>query len=264
MAKELKTLSVGTMLADKNAPNLILRIGGRDLPGYPGTIVVADSIIKQGCFDAREPSNPDQRRARWGNNHYPTSNAHQWLNADETEWYKPQHDYDAPPAADYIYDGDNPYVEEPGFLARFSETFRNALAEADIQTFNGITGEIETIKAKAWLLSATEVGFDKDGNEGVFLPLFADFRMKVAAPNAEAVATASYQPDSFNPNEGWPFFLRSPHAGHSNNVRHVYSDGTEYYNYAYNGSSGLRPALLLKSGILVSDEPDKRGVHIIE
>ena len=46
MAKTLKDLSVGTMLADKDAPNLILRIGGRDLPGYPGTIGIADNIVK--------------------------------------------------------------------------------------------------------------------------------------------------------------------------------------------------------------------------
>jgi len=264
MAKTLKDLSVGTMLADKDAPNLILRIGGRDLPGYPGTIGIADNIVKQGCFDAREPDNPNKNRARWGNNHYPTSNAHQWLNAEGSDWYKPQHDYDAPPIADNIYDGDNPYAKEPGFLTRFSQTFRDALAEADIQTHNAITGEVETIKAKAWLLSATEVGFDKDGDEGVFLPLFADFRMKVAAPNAEAVETASYQPSNFNPTEGWPYLLRSPDAGSSDIVRRVYSDGTESYNDAYYGVSGLRPALLLKSGILVSDEPDKRGVHIIE
>lgn len=263
MAKTLNDLSLGAMFADKETPNLILRVGGRDLPGYPGTIGVADNIIKQGCFDAREPKNPDRNRANWGNNHYPTSNAHQWLNAEENDWYKPQHDHDAPPIADNIFDGDNPYANSPGFLARFSRAFRDALTEADIKTRNAKTSDTETIKAKVWLLSATEVGFDKDGSEGVFLPIFADFRMKIAAPNTEAVETASYQPGGFNPTEGWPYFLRSPNAAYSNHVRLVYSGGSEYSSGAYYGDGGLRPALLLKSGISVSDEPDERGVYIL-
>jgi hypothetical protein len=60
-------------------------------------------------------------------------------------------------------------------------------------------------------------------------------RMKIAAPNTEAVETASY----------------------------LYADGAEGIHDANNGYTGLRPALLLKSGISVSDEPDERGVYIL-
>jgi hypothetical protein len=263
MNKTLNDLHIGAMFADKETPNLLLRVGGRDLPGYPGTIGVADSIIKQGCFDARELENPDRNRSNWGNNHYPTSNAHQWLNAEGNDWYKPQHDHDAPPIADNIFDEYNPYANDPGFLSRFSRAFRDALTEADIKTRNAKTGDTETVKAKVWLLSATEVGFDKDGSEGAFLPLFDDFRMKIAAPNTEAVKTASCKPEGFNPTGGWPYFLRSPYTPRSDSVRLVRTDGSESSYRAYYGSYGLRPALLLKSGISVSDEPDERGVYII-
>lgn len=261
--KTLNNLPVGARFADKDRPNLVLRVGGRNLPGYPGTIGVTDNIVKQGCFDAREPGNPNRNRASWGNNHYPTSNAHQYLNAEGADWYKPQHDHDAPPTADNIYNGDNPYAKDPGFLTGFSEAFKAALTEADIQTLNAETKEVETIKAKAWLMSATEVGFDEDGKEGAFFPLFADFRMKIAAPSEEAVETASYQPGSFNPTEGWPYFLRSPEAGYSYSVRRVSADGSASDNGAYDGLYGLRPAFLLKSEISVSDEPDERGIYII-
>lgn len=260
---KIAMLPIGAKLADKNRPNIILRVAGRDLPGYPGTIVVTDSIIKQGCFDAQEPTNPDDRRRRWGNNNYPHSNAHQWLNADGPDWFKPTHEHDAPPIADHTYDGDNPYMGEPGFLTAFSDAFKAALTEADIKTRVTDDDSIQTIKAKAWLMSATEVGFDKDGDEGAPFPLFEEFRMRIASPTAEAVETASYQPESFNPDEGWYYWLRSPYSGHSNNVRLVNTGGSEAYLSAYHGSVGLRPALLLKSDISVSDEPDERGVYII-
>lgn len=261
--KTLQDLHIGARFADKARPNVILRVAGRDLPGYPGTIGVTDNIIKQGCFDARERENPNRNRANWGNNHYAPSNARQWLNADGKDWYKPQHDHDAPPIADNIYDGDNPYAKDPGFLTEFSEAFKAALTEATIRTRVPMSEDIEETHDKVWLMSATEVGFDEDGKVGVFFPLFDDFRMKIAAPNDEAVETASYQPGNFNPTEGWPYWLRSPYAGISIYVRRVYTDGSETYSLAYSGDYGLRPALLLKSEISVSDEPDERGVYII-
>ena len=44
----------------------------------------------------------------------------------------------------------------------------------------------------------------------------------------------------------------TPSGGGSSYARYVHSDGTLYNNYAYYGSRGVRPALYLKSGLLVS------------
>ena len=265
--KQLKDLHIGAKFADRNNPSVILRVAGHDLPGYPGTIGVTDNIIKQGCFDAKEPKNPDRARRDYGNNHYPTSNAHQWLNADGSDWYKPAHEHDAPPTADNIYDGDNPYAKDPGFLTAFSEEFTAALTEADIKTRNMKTGELETIKASVWLMSAREVGIEMkrpdDKDEGEQFPLFDDFRMKIASPSEEAVEAADWKPSNFNPTEGWYYFLRSPLAAYSHVVRIVLSDGSVTYSFAFYGTRGLRPALILKSDILVSDEPDENGIYII-
>jgi len=144
---KLSQLPIGAHFADKNRPNIVLRVGGRDLPGYPGTIGIAVHIIKQGCFDAKELTNPDENCVHHGNNHYPTSNAHQWLNADGPDWFKPAHEHDAAPVADNIYDGDNPYAGDPGFLTGFSDAFKAALTEADVKTRNAKTDETETTKA---------------------------------------------------------------------------------------------------------------------
>jgi len=44
----------------------------------------------------------------------------------------------------------------------------------------------------------------------------------------------------------------------------VYSDGTLNNNNVYNGNYGVRPALNLKSGILVSDTTDSDGCYTVD
>ncbi|MDR2513873.1 MAG: DUF6273 domain-containing protein [Christensenellaceae bacterium] len=265
---KLNDLAVSARLANRARPGITFRVGGCDLPGYPGTILVADGIVKQGCFDAKEPKNPDVGCRNYGNSDYEVSNAHQWLNADGKKWFKPQHEYDASPTKANIFDGDNPYANDPGFLTDFSPAFKAALAKATIKTRKIEDGSTHEMLASVWLMSGAEVGFDAkrtdDNDEGEMFPLFADFLMRIAAPTAEAVETASYQPRSFNPRESWWYWLRSPYATNSYYVRYVSASGAELRVGAYDGVSGLRPALLLKSDIAVSDEPDANGVYWID
>jgi len=254
----LGNLPIGAKFADKGRSNLILRVAGRDLDGYPGTIGVADDIVRFGCFDAREPGNPDRRRALYGNNNYPTCCARQWLTADGKGWYKPAHEYDAPPIADNVFDGDHPYADAPGFLTDFSDGFKAAMIKAHIKTRNANTGEIEVVNDPVWLLSSTEIGFDENGGEGVFFPIFEEFRMKIATFDQSAVDV----PDSLK-SKSWYYWLRSPYAAFSYGVRIVSSDGAEYNSLAHLGHIGLRPALLLKSDILASNELDDYGVYYV-
>jgi hypothetical protein len=255
--KTLSQLPIGARFADRANLHTVLRVAGHKIPGYPGTIGVADNIVMLGCFDACEPNNPDRGRASGGNNHYPVSNVHQWLNAVEDDWYQPQHEHDEPPITKHVYSGDNPYASKPGFLTRFSDAFVEALAYAEIRTLN------KTNKARVWLLSATEIGFDKNGTEGMYFPLFDDPRMRRATPTQEAVYAADTELAGFSTRESWRYFLRSPYAASSSNVRLVYLDGTEYYSSAFDGRVGLRPAFLLQSEISVSDEPDECGIYLV-
>jgi hypothetical protein len=55
--------------------------------------------------------------------------------------------------------------------------------------------------------------------------------------------------------------LRTPSAGYSYVARLVYTGGTLSSNYAYYGYYGVRPALNLDSGILVSDSVDGDGCY---
>ncbi|XCH78296.1 MAG: DUF6273 domain-containing protein [Candidatus Dehalobacter alkaniphilus] len=62
--------------------------------------------------------------------------------------------------------------------------------------------------------------------------------------------------DIIAPLDGWWWTLTRYSASNSYYVRSVNTDGTLYYNYAYNGYNGLRPALLLSSDLLISDIPE--------
>lgn len=55
--------------------------------------------------------------------------------------------------------------------------------------------------------------------------------------------------------DGWEWTC-TPYAGNSYSARNVASDGSLNYGYAYSGYYGARPALILKSGTLVSIEED--------
>ena len=56
--------------------------------------------------------------------------------------------------------------------------------------------------------------------------------------------------------DDWEWTI-TPYAGNAYSVRLVYSDGSLLWNFAYNGYSGVRPALFVDSEICLSLEPDE-------
>lgn len=56
--------------------------------------------------------------------------------------------------------------------------------------------------------------------------------------------------------DDWEWTI-TPNAGDANYVRSVTSDGSLYWDYAYNGYYGVRPALFVDSEICLSLEPDE-------
>lgn len=62
----------------------------------------------------------------------------------------------------------------------------------------------------------------------------------------------------------WYWWLRTPHASYAYLARFVYADGSLYNYYAYDGTYGVRPALYLESGNLVSDSTDTDGAYILQ
>ena len=53
------------------------------------------------------------------------------------------------------------------------------------------------------------------------------------------------------------WWLITPYASYAHCARLVYTDGGLYYDDAYYGDSGVRPAFFVESGITLSVEPDQ-------
>jgi hypothetical protein len=235
------------------------------------TKLIAEKVITLKCSDAKEPSNPNYSRTQYGNNRYSVSNIDQWLNstAGAGAWYSKRHDYDAPPTNANVWLNYNEYDAEAGFLSNFEEAFRNAILDTTIRVVKSSVdgGGYEDITRKVYLLSNTEVGLSNESGvaEGSKWDLFSDDNSRKAYPTAEAVSRSEYTNSSLNASSPWYWRLRTPYAGDSSYAWYVNTGGTLSSNVrAYSGNRGVRPALELDSGILVSDTPDTDGAYIIQ
>lgn len=271
MAKPISTLPVGAIVKSVNTKynNSVIRfvIGHKTANRVK---LITEKIITLKCFDAREPSNPDRDRRDYGNNRYSQSNIDQWLNstAGPGAWYSARHTYDAPPNESNVYNGYNEYVAEAGFLSNFEEAFRNAILDTTIRVAkNTVTdgGGYEDITRKVYLLSNTEVGLSNENGiaEGSKWDLFSNDNSRKAYPTAEAVSRSEYARSELNTSSPWHWWLRTPNAGSSDTARYVHWEGVSSSINSYRGYFGVRPALELDSGILVSDTPDTDGSYII-
>lgn len=102
------------------------------------------------------------------------------------------------------------------------------------------------LPCKIFLLSAPEVHYEHsyiDSGEGAALSYFASCVTNGADSKRVAYLNGSAA----------VWWLRSPRTGDANSVWNVLSGGDYYYDYA-SYSSGIRPALILPSTLLVSDD----------
>ena len=139
------------------------------------------------------------------------------------------------------------------FLNLFESNIKNAIKQVKLPYRKGsgtsttVTSGSNGLSAKIFLLSATETSFDfsyMPSGEGAELAYFkgcadnSSDSKRVAKLNGSAA--------------GW--WLRSPGCGNSSyNALYVGSDG-DWYNYNCSLSNGIRPALILPSTLLVSDD----------
>lgn len=233
--------------------------------------LVTERIISLKAFDAKEPSNSNSDRKNYGNNRASVSNLLLWLNSAAAAggWYIAQHSADAPPTSANVWDSKNPYDQEAGFLSFFEPDFRAALLDDTITVAkNTVTdgGGSEQITRKVRLLTETEVGLGNENGivEGTQWPLFTDANSRKAYPTPEAVSKSNYTNSSLSATQPWYYWLLTPYAGGANNARSVNSDGGLSTDGADSGSNGVRPALFLAPGTLVSDTTDTDGAYIIQ
>lgn len=100
---------------------------------------------------------------------------------------------------------------------------------------------------KCFSLSAAEVG--NGGSDGTAFSYLSTQANRIAYQDETTTAVC--------------WWLRSPNSSVNDYACHVYTDGSVYSNYVYNGNYCARPALALSSEILVSDSADSSGCYTI-
>lgn len=138
------------------------------------------------------------------------------------------------------------------FLNLFESNIKNAIKQVKLPYRKGsgtsttVTSGSNGLSAKIFLLSATETSFDfgyMPSGEGAELAYF-----KGCADNSSDSKRVAY----LNGSAAF-WWLRSPYCGYSSGALCVYSLGDwsrSYCSYSY----GIRPALILPSTLLVSDD----------
>ena len=139
------------------------------------------------------------------------------------------------------------------FLNLFESNIKNAIKQVKLPYRKGsgtsttVTSGSNGLSAKIFLLSATETSFNfstMPSGEGAELAYF-----KGCADNSSDSKRVAY----LNGSAAY-WWLRSPHCyNNSHYALYVYSSGDWLSNYC-SGSSGIRPALILPSTLLVSDD----------
>lgn len=138
------------------------------------------------------------------------------------------------------------------FLNLFESNIKNAIKQVKLPYRKGsgtsttVTSGSNGLSAKIFLLSATETSFDfsyMPSGEGAELAYF-----KGCADNS----SDSKRVAKLNGSAAF-WWLRSPYCGYFNFALNVYSNGG-WYNCDCSYSSGIRPALILPSTLLVSDD----------
>lgn len=139
------------------------------------------------------------------------------------------------------------------FLNLFESNIKNAIKQVKLPYRKGsgtsttVTSGSNGLSAKIFLLSATETSFNfstMPSGEGAELAYF-----KGCADNSSDSKRVAYLNGS-----AAIWWLRSPYCGiHSNGALYVYSNGV-WNDYNCSNSYGIRPALILSSTLLVSDD----------
>ena len=138
------------------------------------------------------------------------------------------------------------------FLAMFDSNIQKAIKQVKLPYRKGsgtsttVTSGSNGLSAKIFLLSATETSFDfsyMPSGEGAELAYF-----KGCADNSSDSKRVAYLNGLAT-----VWWLRSPGCNYFGGALYVYSNGDWYYYYCPN-SYGVRPALILPSTLLVSDD----------
>ena len=210
-------------------------------------IAQTKQIIDLRCFDAKEPTNTDSDRSKYGNNNWQYSNIKQFLNSDQATWYSAQHSYDAPPNSTNVYNGINPYDTHKGFLYYFSDEEKSLLKDITFDLFDYNGGGSYTWTGKVWLPTYTQMGFGNNNiSEGIKFDKYNSSSDRIKYINKYCAENNKYCIDN-NYSEGtnWDYWMSSADPSYSFNAWRVRGDSDCNSVTAFSGYFGLAPCICL-------------------
>lgn len=239
-------------------------------PAYPENAITlhATEILDLRCFDAKEPSNSNVDRQKYGNNYYSVSNLDKWLNEDAAggAWYRAAHSADHSPDTTEGTGGyGTQYADRPGFLNGFTDDEKAAILSTTIRVVKPSVdgGSYEYIQRKVFLPSATEVGLSNENSiaEGAAWGYYTSSTARSGYVTQQCISNTPSSSKPSSKTDVWDWWLRTPYQSIPNYVRNVRRNGTLYYTSAFYGDQGVRPALNLSSTLMVSDSTDADGCY---
>ena len=279
-------LGISRRVLEKRS-GILFRVAGQDHYGEGITTLLTDRIIGVRALDAAESgpmgAYPFEQSGKFGNNNYPDSNLHQWLNSAEEHWFQPKHGRDTPPVSEFLRYGDYPYADTPGFLSQFSETMRSSLVKTDIpvlvRTGRG-KAELHSVSACAFLASRTEMnkGSELGIDEGRPLPIFYDHFIFKAVPSQEqlskygrdwnpAIPERNVPLDAaqiYDPKFGWWYYMRTPSTMYKFMQRVMSPYGAVSFTYANNDIVGIRPLVNVSANLEIQDVGLEAPIYCID
>ena len=213
-------------------------------------IAMTKQIIDLRCFDAKEPTNPNNDRKRYGNNNWQYSNIEQFLNSDQASWYSSQHQYDAPPNSSNT--DHNAYDTHKGFLYYWSNEDKALLKDYTLTLANNTDtdgGGSYTWTGKVFLPTYTQMGFGNNNNiaEGVQFSKFNDNASRIKSLHPNCAANNEYcKINNYTGGRNYQYWMSSVDPSYSNIVRNVNGGGSVgLMYYADFGNFGLAPCICL-------------------
>lgn len=240
-------------------------------PAYPSNSVTlhAAEILDLRCFDAKEPSNSNSDRQKYGNNRYSVSNLDQWLNknAAANAWYIAAHTTDQSPNSSTVVSANTQYANRPGFLNGFTTDEINAILSTTIRVVKPSVdgGSYEDIQRKVFLPSATEVDLSNENNiaEGSAWGYYTSNSARIGYVTQQCFSNTPSNTKPSSKTVAWHWWLRTPYYSSPNSARLVVKEGSSRFSNPFIGYYGVRPALNLSSSLLVSDTADSDGCYTV-
>ena len=225
--------------------------------------------VEMDTVDIENPAGPraDSNRNLYGSNYWKDSTLRHWLNSDkEAGQVFNDYSYNAP-SADRLRNGHNPYDQEAGFLANFTQGERNAIATRTHKVLlANIDSEVKDGGSGAhiweWNIDNVVQNYDTANyqmvTDKVFLLSVKELKEYVydngmdytGKPTQLAIDNSTYTSSTLNATSNWGNWTRSPSASVSNYVRTVFNvGGVGHTDNPSRGTGGVRAALSLSSDI---------------